>query len=518
LLLLLAARRDSWWLYALAGCVWGLAALARPNVLACAPGILIWLWLVAPRSRRLLNWVRNAALTCLAGALVVLPVSVRNYVVGGEAVLIASQGGVNFYIGNNPYSDGFTAVVPGTRPTWWGGFEDTHRIVARELGHQPSESEVSAFWYARAWEWMRAEPGAWLRLTVKKLRLFWSPVELQNNQPIWFFARCSGVSRLFWVGFPVVTCLAAAALPMARRRWRAWFLPLAFSALYMGTVVAFFCPARYRLPIVPVLIVAAATGIVGGAARLRLRRWKSVAAYLAVGGVAAVVLATNPPDRAEHQRKNEAEGHYLLGLHYENNAVDEPGHEARTLEHYRLAVEYNPGNAQLRLGLADCLSTQGHVPAADEQYARALELAPHYVEAYLRCAEHFSRSGRFAPAAQMLREAYQRAPAELRVINALARLLATAPDPSVRDGVQAVRLAEQAAALAGRQHPQALETLAAAYATAGRWDEAVATASQAAELARASGREQLAQRLEALLRRYRQRLPAYRTVGEGGSP
>ena len=52
---------------------------------------------------------------------VVLPITIRNCAVGGDAVLIASQGGVNFYIGNNPDSDGRTAIVPGTPGDWWGG-------------------------------------------------------------------------------------------------------------------------------------------------------------------------------------------------------------------------------------------------------------------------------------------------------------------------------------------------------------------------------------------------------------
>ena len=90
----------------------GLSAIARPNVLLFGPAIVVWLAIVHRREAlRALIYVACVTTGCL---LVILPITIRNYVVGKDVALIATQGGVNFYIGNNPQADGRTAIVPGT--------------------------------------------------------------------------------------------------------------------------------------------------------------------------------------------------------------------------------------------------------------------------------------------------------------------------------------------------------------------------------------------------------------------
>ena len=115
LLLVRAGRGGSRWWYVAAGVAWGLSAITRPNILAFAPAIALWVLIAAPADRRIAAAARSFLLTCAGAAVAILPVTVRNYVVGHELVLVATNGGVNFYIGNNPKSDGCSAVVPGTR-------------------------------------------------------------------------------------------------------------------------------------------------------------------------------------------------------------------------------------------------------------------------------------------------------------------------------------------------------------------------------------------------------------------
>ncbi len=76
-------------------------------------------------------------------------------------------------------------------------------------------------------------------------------------------------------------------------------------------------------------------------------------------------------------------------------------------------------------------------------------------------------------------------------MNLLAWLLATSPDDALRDGPEAVRLAERACAAAGGQDPTFLRTLAVAYAEVGRFEPALATIERAIERARAVGRTEV---------------------------
>jgi len=110
--LLPAARTPGLWTDLMAGLFLGLSAIVRPNALLFVPAVLTW---VAVSDRA--EWKRrlsHAACFWAGCALPILPVTSRNYLRGGDRVLIASQGGVNFYIGNNPRSDGMTAIVPDT--------------------------------------------------------------------------------------------------------------------------------------------------------------------------------------------------------------------------------------------------------------------------------------------------------------------------------------------------------------------------------------------------------------------
>ncbi|MEJ2721717.1 MAG: glycosyltransferase family 39 protein, partial [bacterium] len=126
-------------LFAAAGLALGISAVARPSVLIYLPALPVVLYFAVPSTgagsrRNHRAWIRQTALVYAAAAVVILPVIVRNYVVGRDIVPIASQGGVNFYIGNNPESDGRTAIVPGTRWDWRGGYEDAIRLAEEAEG------------------------------------------------------------------------------------------------------------------------------------------------------------------------------------------------------------------------------------------------------------------------------------------------------------------------------------------------------------------------------------------------
>ena len=109
-----------------------------------------------------------------------------------------------------------------------------------------------------------------------------------------------------------------------------------------------------------------------------------------------------------------------------------------------------------------------------------MQLRPGYTDAQLNLAELLIRRGNYSEARDLLRQCVSDS-GDVRLFNALAWLLATAPD-GLRDGAQAVKYAEQAAQLTGG-HPQVMATLAAAYAECGRFNEALATAKTARQVA-----------------------------------
>ena len=115
--------------------------------------------------------------------------------------------------------------------------------------------------------------------------------------------------------------------------------------------------------------------------------------------------------------------------------------------------------------------------------------------------------GRHPAALAEWREAIRLSPDRVAALNITAWVLAANSDPAIRNGEEAVQLAERAAQITGRKDPAVLDTLAAAYADAGRFPEASETARRAFSLAQAQQNPALAEKIAARLRLYEAGIP-----------
>ncbi len=379
-LLVRGMQSPHWAWFAAAGVMLGLSAVARPNVLLFGPAAVGWL-LVLHRGawRRALVCCAWLTAGCLAA---VLPVTIRNYVVGGEFVLIASQGGLNFYIGNNPESDGRTAIAPRGALDFWGSYD--HAIAEAELalGRKLKASEVSDYYYDRGWEFIRTQPSLALALTWLKVRLFWTSWEIANNKNIYFWtARFAPVMKWLPVSFGIVGPLGLLGLVLCWRRRALELFPLwGFVLVYMASIVPFFCNKRYRLPVVPVLILLAAYATWEAWHALRGRRWKSTAIGAALLALAVVFvhapvpvsLQPLPPGVPNRFRPpNEHEDFLsmiLLGQVYE--AKNQP---AAALAEYRRALARAPGDVEAAFRLGAVLIKLNRLPEGLEDFRRVVK-------------------------------------------------------------------------------------------------------------------------------------------------
>ena len=451
LALLVATRRNSLGLLALAGIGWGLCVITRPNFLALAPAILAWLFIALPGAAFAPRKWLAAGVVLIAAACVVAPVSLRNARVSDAPVLITYSGGVNFYIGNNPDSDGISAALPGGRRSLRGGYEDARRIPENELGRSLGPAEISDYWYGRGLDWMRSEPGAFAAHLVKKIRLFWSPVELPNNQPIRFFAGLSPISILFWVGFPLLAVLGLAGFALEARDWKRWFLPGAFLLIYMGTVVLFFCNARYRLPVYPLLAVAAGAGLSRLPRLFAEGRRGSLLLYAGVGLLAAAGLAMNPPeDRDAFHRANRGEGHKALGDLRAAAPLSDRQSQNAALSHFEAAVRLKPGSPHMHLALAREQSRLGQTGRARENLAAAVRRFPDNAEVRLELGRVLAGLAEPGAALEQFRAATELQPAYGAAQEELGCLLVRTGNPG--RALEPLRSARQLLAEPFRTH------------------------------------------------------------------
>jgi hypothetical protein len=213
-------RLRSYGRLAAAGLAFGLSAIARPSVLIFFPALPLVLYWNRRRRVQQRDWLIRSAVVVGAIVVVIAPVMIRNYVVGRSVVPIAASGGVNFYIGNNPASDGSTAIVPGTRADWWGGYYDAIAKAEMDEGRKLNLAEVSDYYFKRGLKWMTSYPEDATAHIFKKFRAFWSGPERANNKFIYFFWNLAGMKYVLLPGFWLIApfALLGAVLQWRRRR------------------------------------------------------------------------------------------------------------------------------------------------------------------------------------------------------------------------------------------------------------------------------------------------------------
>ncbi|HJO26373.1 MAG TPA: glycosyltransferase family 39 protein [Planctomycetota bacterium] len=357
-----------------AGLLWGLSASARPNVLLFMPFVAAWLyWRGRKRpsqpddpGRKETRPLGAVALLALGTLIPILPLTAFN-ANRGDTVLISSQAGVNFWIGNNPDSDGSTAIVPGTRPDWWGGYHDSIRLAEEAAGGELRPSEVSAHYTRRALEHITAQPAAAARHLLWKLKLFWTDWELGNNQEVRFFHdRFGGPSRHIPLDFTAIAPLGLLGLVLCLRRREHLFPLWGFIPIYTLTVVIFFVCSRFRVPILPPLMILAAHGLVWSFDSLRAGRWSKLLPALALVAYIASITARIPPEFIP----SEASGHWQLG----QVAAAADRHDEAATE-FAAAVAAHPRHFHANRELALALLAAGRTREALAAFDAATRLA-----------------------------------------------------------------------------------------------------------------------------------------------
>jgi tetratricopeptide (TPR) repeat protein len=251
-----------------------------------------------------------------------------------------------------------------------------------------------------------------------------------------------------------------------------------------------------------------------------------------MGAVTHVNLANFFKQKGELER---AVHHYREALALDPRLEEAPQNLADTLldlgrpreaiAAYRQNLEQNPNDAVAHHNLAKLLRAQGEPEQALEHWRRAVELDPDYADArlelgdlHLELAAVLAVRGNEAAALEHYRGALDVRPDARVALWAGAWILATHPDAALRRPAEALAFAERGAALSTPLTPRMLETLAAAYASAGRFEQALASAREAEAGYAASG-QPVPPRLRQALAHYERGEPFVRSAqGAAGAP
>jgi len=364
LLLLAVAAADKpaaarWWF--LAGAALGLGALARANLLALAPVFLFALF----HTNRERFW-KLAGAFLLGTLLLVTPATLHNIAAEGELVPLTANAGLNFYVGNNERATGRYQLPPGLDAQ---NDPRGRQFAEQASGREMSSRELSAFYFARGIDFVRAHPGDAVVLALKKFRHFWRFFEIPQIYNYTLIKESLPLLRAPLPSFLLISPLALVGLGLALWRHRDPARLLAGAAgFYILSLLPFFITGRYRMPLVPLLAVFAASAAVTMVQGAREKDWKTagiaaLATVLLLAGFTGFRQPVEPFERSQYYNS--------LGLAFRN-----AGEAAEAESAFREALEHDPDNPFILGNLGQLLADRGDYAGAVECYDRALARNP----------------------------------------------------------------------------------------------------------------------------------------------
>lgn len=368
-----------------AGLFLGLCSLACASFSLLAIFILFWIIFEYKREAK-----RRVFLYCLSFSLSFLlvlgAVTLRNYLVAGDAVVISAHSGINFYIGNNPQASGIFKPPPYMLPTQSGLIEDAHIIAEKISAKKLTPSQASSFWFRRSLSFMKSQPLNYLKLLAKKLILFWNGREYVDDVEYYMFKQESGLFRLALFRFSLISPLALLGIFLSKTQARRINLLYLFVLGLMLATVSFFINSRYRLIVVPFLIIFAGNGLWQIFQKYKTRQYKDF--ILASILLFLLYLLTNI-------KLTDTETAPNFTFHYNRGAyLSEQREYEKAEEEYRFALRLKPDDFMSYLGLGNIYYRKKDFAKAIDNYKRALAINPFFRDAHFNLGFIYNEMGK----------------------------------------------------------------------------------------------------------------------------
>jgi tetratricopeptide (TPR) repeat protein len=359
-----------------AGVALGVSAWGKPNILALVPAVIA-MGFVKPVKP---GFGRNAAIFVVACVLTVAPITARNALVG-SLTPVTDNFEVNFYDGNNPEATGTSTPLNEFLPSSGAAYYLDGMGRGSAGGNATSDALLN-----KAFEYIRDDSAGWLGLMLKKAMLYLNAYEIPDMDNYNFLRRQSIIGYLI-PSMAIIAPLGILGLMMGIRDRRTW-PAAAYILLYSFTFIVFFVKARYRILVMPVLIVYCAYAV------WRLADlWKSGgrALLLPAAALALLMVAVNNPyySASYLEGRGMLNPYNNLGRAYE--AMNDTGRAAWA---YSEAITYNPGHYEPYNNLGALYNRLGDFGDAEGYLVRAVELDPRSPYAHANLGTAYYGQGR----------------------------------------------------------------------------------------------------------------------------
>ncbi len=363
---LTAQGSRSWWEHGITGLLIGITATGIATVLFLIP-MQLWFILKERRTsgRAPIKTAALAVILFFTGIITgTSPCWAHNYFVARDPVFLSAHSGVNFWIGNNPDANGYPKLPPGLRAGQAALLQDSITRAEAAAGHPLKRSEVSKFWSAQAKAYISSHPTEWIRLLGRKLANLCNAFRYDDLSVITTLQE-TGV-LVPGISFGIVATLAIPGIILGWR-WYPRSRPVTAAILLQtAALLPVFVTERYRLPMVPGLLVLAAAGLYLLWQTLLVREVVLTCSYAGTLALATLVVSRPQQDGSL----------WALDAYNTGWQALETGDLPRAEQRLKLALAYVPANPETNFAFGNLRLAQGKADAAGDLYRKTLAFAP----------------------------------------------------------------------------------------------------------------------------------------------
>ena len=403
----------------ISGILLGLVVAARPNVILFLFFLPLWFFTALKSKLGIRSSIRRLSLFLVGFLAVMSLITMRNYSIEKSFSPFSVQGGINFYIGNNPEATGTFMTPHGLSSSPIEQVKTSIRYAEKELGETLTPSQASRYWLSQGLTFITNNPLHAFSLYMKKCAFLFRKEELPLNIDYSLSRTFLPIFRLPFITFGIIAPFALLGIILSLKRKTGLLLVLFFMVSLVLSVTIFFVTARYRMPIVPFLIICSSYALYSLGEMLRAKETKGVTIYGTVlivsfiginydfpfftrplpakhySNLGMVYSRQGKPDEALAVLKRALsidpycfEAHFTLG-----NVYREQGAFNEAIDCYKKTLQINPDFAEAHNNLGMTYGKKGLLDEAIAEFNRALTINPTLVDAHYNRGTAYGKQG-----------------------------------------------------------------------------------------------------------------------------
>jgi len=462
--LLVAQEKGQVLIFFLSGILFGLAVLSRPNTILFLFFLPLWFFTVLKNKLRIHKSIQGFLLLLVGFFMVTSLISIRNYLII-EKFTTSVVGGINFYIGNNPQAKGYYISPHGIISSPIEQVKTSIHYAEKESGKRLTPSQASRYWLFKGLKFIKDNPIDAFFLYIKKFALFWRKEEIRQNIDYTLSKTFVPIFRLPFISFGVIAPFAILGILLSIKRSGNVLLIIILIFSHMMSVIIFLVSARYRLPIVPFLIICSSYSLNRFVEMIRVKEVKAITIFGAV--FILLFVAINTP--FEYFTLPPSSHHYInLGKIYTDD-----GKLDKALVELRKALSINPYHEGVHYNLGCVYLKKGLIKESIDEFKRALKINPDHADAYTNLGNAYIKKSKLDEAISQYKKALTINPNHAEAHNNLGVTY-------LNKGMLDEAISEHKKALAiNPNFAQAHANLGIDYTKKGRLDEAISEYKQA---------------------------------------